>query len=471
MGNGSQAEGVHQGNPLDGRRIESGPAQDAMVSFGQHLKEEREKRGISLDELRRRTRISRRVLEALEHGDASVLPSPVIMRGFLKAYAEVVGLDFDEILSTYRQAVNEAPPSSPMSVRSVPEPKRPRLGVILGVTAAIFIVVALLLRAMGDHAPPPLVQSPAPAKVPAQAPALPEAPAAPAQTAPTAPATTPTAAPATAPATSPTASPTASPMTAPAGPYATQRLGYPAGPYATPRPGYPAATTPQAKPVAQTATQPYSAQRPGYPAVTTPQAKPVAQTATQPYATPRPGYPADTTPQAKPVAQTATQPYATQRPGYPAAATPQAKPATAAQATAAYPRRPGQPHLLKVRALEQTWVRLARDDGSVKEYLLKPGEQVVWEATERFNLTVGNATGLDVSLNGRSVGPLGQPGQVVSLILPPRAGYPAIVTRPAQASPSAPASATSPATPKPAPAAGPKLGQPAAPKVDVKIDR
>ena len=419
MGNGSQAEGVHQGNPLDGRRIESGPAQDAMVSFGQHLKEEREKRGISLDELRRRTRISRRVLEALEHGDASVLPSPVIMRGFLKAYAEVVGLDFDEILSTYRQAVNEAPPSSPMSVRSVPEPKRPRLGVILGVTAAIFIVVALLLRAMGDHAPPPLVQSPAPAKVPAQAPALPEAPAAPAQTAPTAPATTPTAAPATAPATSPTASPTASPMTAPAGPYATQRLGYPAGPYATPRPGYPAATTPQAKPVTQTA----------------------------------------------------TQPYATQRPGYPAAATPQAKPATAAQATAAYPRRPGQPHLLKVRALEQTWVRLARDDGSVKEYLLKPGEQVVWEATERFNLTVGNATGLDVSLNGRSVGPLGQPGQVVSLILPPRAGYPAIVTRPAQASPSAPASATSPATPKPAPAAGPKLGQPAAPKVDVKIDR
>lgn len=83
-------------------------------------------------------------------------------------------------------------------------------------------------------------------------------------------------------------------------------------------------------------------------------------------------------------------------------------------------RRPGQ-HLL-VRAVELTWVRLQLDDGPAVEELLQAGAVREWTASRRFVLTVGNAGGIELELNGQRLAPLGNRGAVVrELMLPAEA--------------------------------------------------
>ena len=71
-------------------------------SIGQKLKQAREEQRITLEVASESTRIRMLYLQALEVGDLSVLPSPVQARGFLRNYAEYLGLDFDRILAELR---------------------------------------------------------------------------------------------------------------------------------------------------------------------------------------------------------------------------------------------------------------------------------------------------------------------------------------------------------------------------------
>ncbi|OGL61207.1 MAG: hypothetical protein A3J27_03200 [Candidatus Tectomicrobia bacterium RIFCSPLOWO2_12_FULL_69_37] len=58
---------------------------------------------------------------------------------------------------------------------------------------------------------------------------------------------------------------------------------------------------------------------------------------------------------------------------------------------------------LKIRALEDTWVRIVVDQREIQEFLLTAGNERFWKGSERFILTVGNASGTQVSLNGSSI--------------------------------------------------------------------
>jgi len=58
---------------------------------------------------------------------------------------------------------------------------------------------------------------------------------------------------------------------------------------------------------------------------------------------------------------------------------------------------------LKIRALEDTWVRIVVDRNEIQEFLLTAGNERFWKGSERFILTVGNAAGTQVSLNGSSI--------------------------------------------------------------------
>jgi len=71
----------------------------AMYGVGDVLRQTRSRRGLSLEEVERATRIPRKYLLALEEGDVSRLPSPAYARGFLRAYANYLGLDEGEVLS------------------------------------------------------------------------------------------------------------------------------------------------------------------------------------------------------------------------------------------------------------------------------------------------------------------------------------------------------------------------------------
>jgi cytoskeleton protein RodZ len=77
---------------------------------------------------------------------------------------------------------------------------------------------------------------------------------------------------------------------------------------------------------------------------------------------------------------------------------------------------------LTVKANELTWLRIQTDDATAAEALLPPGTTREWTAEKRFLLTVGNAGGVELTLNGQPVPPLGAKGTVIrGLQLPPSA--------------------------------------------------
>ncbi|MBI3607514.1 MAG: helix-turn-helix domain-containing protein [Nitrospirae bacterium] len=73
---------------------------------------------------------------------------------------------------------------------------------------------------------------------------------------------------------------------------------------------------------------------------------------------------------------------------------------------------------LTIAATETSWVQVTIDGLQQKEALLQPGEHVTWEAEHDFRLTVGNAGGVSVALNGQPVDSLGPSGRVRTLVLP-----------------------------------------------------
>jgi cytoskeleton protein RodZ len=71
------------------------------TTFGEHLRREREMRGVSLAEISTATRIGVRFLEALENEQWDRLPGGVFNRGFIRAVARFLGLDEENLVSEY----------------------------------------------------------------------------------------------------------------------------------------------------------------------------------------------------------------------------------------------------------------------------------------------------------------------------------------------------------------------------------
>lgn len=71
------------------------------------------------------------------------------------------------------------------------------------------------------------------------------------------------------------------------------------------------------------------------------------------------------------------------------------------------------PLVLEIRTLDLTWAVIRSDEDKPQEVLLQVGEVVRREARDRFLLTLGNAGGVEVRLNGELQGPFGGAGVVV----------------------------------------------------------
>jgi cytoskeleton protein RodZ len=285
------------------------------ISLGAYLRSLREAKGGSLEDMARSTRVGIRHLEALEDERLADLPSPVFVRGFIRAYCSFLRENPDPALGHYQELAGAR-----AAVQAASAPPRPRntwasSSVVVGLVLLLILGVGLILvnysvKKNGgttalivktDPARPsaPAIQSPAPAPTPAPTPA-------PAAQVPPAPA------PAVAP------SPPSAPAVAPEPPRAT---GLPANP---PTPTPPSGTRPASG--APTST---GAQR------------------------------------------------------------------------------------LVIRAVEATWVRVQTDEGRVVEELLPTGASREWAAERRFLVTIGNAGGVELTLNGKALPPLGPKGTVI----------------------------------------------------------
>lgn len=73
-----------------------------MPTLGQLLKAAREEQRLTLEQAFEATRIRTAYLRALEEDDLSVMPSPVQARGYLRNYAEYLGLDLNRLLEEVR---------------------------------------------------------------------------------------------------------------------------------------------------------------------------------------------------------------------------------------------------------------------------------------------------------------------------------------------------------------------------------
>ena len=114
----------------------------ASTPFGEHLRRERELRGVSLDEVSSATRIKTSFLEALENGRWDELPGGAFNRGFIRATSRFLGLDEDDMVAEYALETGGAVRNRPAveSPGALPRDYRP---------AAMALSVLLLVVIVG----------------------------------------------------------------------------------------------------------------------------------------------------------------------------------------------------------------------------------------------------------------------------------------------------------------------------------
>ena len=133
-----------------------------MKITGQILKENRERKGISISEVAIATKINNKTLLAMESGDSANLPPKTFLRGFVKAYASYLELDVESVMNTYFDEMGSARPKADItetaevagpSIRQKPAPNeandainpKTSLGVKIGAVAGILLLVILIV--------------------------------------------------------------------------------------------------------------------------------------------------------------------------------------------------------------------------------------------------------------------------------------------------------------------------------------
>lgn len=118
-----------------------------MKTVGSILKKARQEKGWELSDVFAELKIQPRFLNALEEGNWAVFNSSVHAKGFLKNYAEHLGLNTDEILAFFRREYKEEPPRARLLQNFVTPLSRPRLVVTPGMVISVvtFTLVVLFL--------------------------------------------------------------------------------------------------------------------------------------------------------------------------------------------------------------------------------------------------------------------------------------------------------------------------------------
>lgn len=79
-----------------------------MGQFGDKFRKAREKKNISLDDVSNVTKISARMLQAIEEERFDQLPGGVFNKGFIRAYAKHIGLNDEEAVNEYLACLRQA---------------------------------------------------------------------------------------------------------------------------------------------------------------------------------------------------------------------------------------------------------------------------------------------------------------------------------------------------------------------------
>ncbi|HJX34926.1 MAG TPA: RodZ domain-containing protein [Desulfatiglandales bacterium] len=125
-----------------------------ISGVGSLLKREREKRGLSLDQLSQITRLRKHYLEALEDEKWEDLPSPVYVKGFIRSFAQGLGIDAKEAISLYEH-IAPAEEEVPKPLKVLKEPKSKIAYLIIPLIAVLVFGIYILVD-LKDVFPPDL---------------------------------------------------------------------------------------------------------------------------------------------------------------------------------------------------------------------------------------------------------------------------------------------------------------------------
>ncbi len=333
-----------------------------MGSFGDKLKREREMRAITLEEIAEATKIGTRSLKALEDEHFDQLPGGIFNKGFVRAYARFLGLDEEQAVADYMAASNEVGNSTAMQLKALAdEAERVRAtneaAKQSNTGSMIAVLIAIvLLSAIGFGAWKAYQFKKQQAAAEAAAAAAPRRRAPPPVALQTSPEQTTSTTPG---GTSPT-----SPVTQPTGTL----------------PGIPATAAQSAAPQS-----PVSSGS----STTTPQSTTPATPTTAP----------STNANKPPVA-------------------------TSAGASATDKTKSNYQVTVGLKVVKPSWIDVKSDGKQVFSATIGPNEgkrgELSFQANERINLIIGNAAGVELTVNGKPAGPLGEDGKTRNLTITPQ---------------------------------------------------
>ena len=90
---------------------------------GDILSGEREKQGLTIEDIARETSIRDIYLEAIEKGDYDALPGDVYAKGFIRNYSRFLQIDGDALLDKYDEERNITKVVQPVDQPQEPEVK------------------------------------------------------------------------------------------------------------------------------------------------------------------------------------------------------------------------------------------------------------------------------------------------------------------------------------------------------------
>lgn len=139
-----------------------------MSDLGQILRSKREERGMTLKDIEAALSIRVKYLEALEQEDFAVIPGEVYTKGFLRNYANYLGLNAEEMVQLYKNTLEPSQKTETEEVEAQPpvsERKQQRRGLAWSFGIAVLLLVVAAAAYLGypymtQKAPEPNVNVP-----------------------------------------------------------------------------------------------------------------------------------------------------------------------------------------------------------------------------------------------------------------------------------------------------------------------
>lgn len=129
-----------------------------MFEIGNTLREARVRRNISLQQAEEDTKIRVKYIQAMENEDFDVLPAGTYVKGFMRTYAEYLGLDYQVMIDEYNERFGSGDhrehiihqQRSPKSVKAEAPRRKSQANYLLVAIIAVVIIAVLAYLGWGN---------------------------------------------------------------------------------------------------------------------------------------------------------------------------------------------------------------------------------------------------------------------------------------------------------------------------------